>query len=63
MNLPVLEILSWVLSIRGHIPQFGEYECPPVRNEAPGTTSRVAIGLLAAPIVLVLTLWLAIRLI
>jgi hypothetical protein len=63
MNLPVLEIVFWVLSIRGHIPQFGEYECPPIRNEAPGTTSRVVISLLAAPILLVLTLWLVIRLI
>lgn len=63
MNLPVLETVFWILSIRGHIPQFGEYECPPARNEAPGTTSRAVIGLLAAPIVLVLTLWLAIRLI
>ena len=62
MNLPVLEIVFWVLNIRGHIPQFGEHECPPVRDEAPGTTSRVVIAL-AAPIVLILTLWLAIRLI
>ncbi len=63
MNLSALGIVLWVLSIRGHIPQFGEYECPPARNEAPGTVWRVAISVLAGAAVFVLTLWLAIRLI
>jgi hypothetical protein len=63
MNLSALEIVVWVLSIRGHIPQFGELECPPVRTEAPSTISRVAISVLAGAAVFVLTMWLAIRLI
>jgi hypothetical protein len=63
MNLPVLEIVYWILSIRGHIPQFGEHECPPARSDAPGPASRVVIGLFIAPIALALALWLAIRLI
>ena len=63
MNLSALEFVSWILSIRGHIPQFGEYECPPLRNEAPVTISRVVISVLAGAAVFMLTLWLAIRLI
>jgi hypothetical protein len=63
MNLSALELVSWILSIRGHIPQFGEYERPPLRTEAPATISRVVISVLAGAAVFVLTLWLAIRLI
>ena len=63
MNLSVLEIMFWILSIRGHIPQFGEYECPPIRNEAQGATSRIVIGSLISAAVFALLLWLAIRLI
>ncbi len=63
MNLSALEIVFWVLSIRGHIPKFGEIECPPVRDEAPSTISRVVISVVAGAVVFVLTMWLAIRLI
>jgi hypothetical protein len=60
----ILEIVFRILSIRGHIPQFGKYECPPVlRNEAPRAISRVVISVLAGAAVFALTLWLAIRLI
>jgi hypothetical protein len=63
MNLSALEIVFWVLSIRGHIPKFGELECPPVRDEAPSTISRVVISVVAGAAVFVLTMWLAIQLI
>jgi hypothetical protein len=63
MNFSALEIVAWVLGIRGHIPQFGELECPPVRDEAPATISRVVISVLAGAAVFVLTMWLAIKLI
>jgi hypothetical protein len=57
----IAEVVFWILNIRGHIPQFGDYH--PVRHESSGDTGGLApivIGFLFSVTFLALTLWLAV---
>jgi hypothetical protein len=62
MGLFILKIMFWSLGIRGHIPQFGDYQ--PNRNSpssfAFGAVTRIVAGFVVSVACLALALWLAV---
>jgi hypothetical protein len=55
----IVGIVFWALNIRGHIPQFGDYDAR--RNASPhadtGIVFRIVGGFLASVALLALALW------
>ncbi len=69
MGLYVLELAFWVLGIRGHIPQYGDYRPIPAASSFGAGSTRLLLILAAFVAVLALlalvvftATWLAIRL-
>ena len=65
MSLHMLDALIWILAIRGHIPQSGDFS--PVPGESPfGANTGPLMRALAAFVIMVaflsLVLWAAVRL-
>ena len=61
MGYHIAALVFWVLDIRGHIPQFGNYH--PVRNDpAPdgSAASRIVIGIFVCVGLFALALWFAV---
>jgi hypothetical protein len=61
MGYYIAGLVFWILDIRGHIPQFGNYH--PVRHDpAPhgGAASRIVIGFLVCVALLASSLWFAV---
>jgi hypothetical protein len=61
MGYYVAGAVFWILNIRGHIPQFGDYR--PIRHEPSGDAggpARIVIGFLVSVAFLALALWLAV---
>ena len=61
MGYYIAGLVFWILDIRGHIPQSGDYH--PVRNDRspdPGALSRIVIGFLVSVALLALALWFAV---
>ncbi len=69
MGLYVLELALWMLGIRGHIPQYGDYHPIPAASSKGGPGARLALVLAVFVAVLAVlammvwaAVWLAIRL-
>ncbi|MBI5262586.1 MAG: hypothetical protein HY852_12305 [Bradyrhizobium sp.] len=67
MGLFVLDVVLWLLGVRGHIPQFGDFRPVPSETSAnPSVLKRILTAFVAVFAVLSLavwaTVWLAIRL-
>jgi hypothetical protein len=61
MEYYIARAVFWILNIRGHIPQFGDYH--PVRHESSGDAgalARIVIGFFVSVAFLALALWLAV---
>jgi hypothetical protein len=63
MGHTIVGFVFWILDVRGHIPQFGDYY--PVRRRASphadrGLVLRIVVGFLVSVAFLALTLWLAV---
>ncbi len=69
MGLYVLELAFWVLGIRGHIPQYGDYHPNPAASSSGGGGTRlvmilaaVVAGLAALAMMVWVAVWLTLRL-
>jgi hypothetical protein len=69
MGLYVLEVMLWILDIRGHIPQFDDYrrfpaEPSPAAGAGPlvRTLTVLAVTLAVVALAIWAAVWLAIRL-
>ena len=61
MNLYVLDVLLWIIGIRGHVPHYDAFR--PGRNESSpgtGTLLRVLAGIVISVAALSLVLWTAV---
>ena len=62
MGYVIVEVVSWILSIRGHIPQFGDDH--PLRHNAPAgagiSVTRILAGFVIGAALLALALWVAV---
>ena len=61
MGYYIAGVAFWILNIRGHIPQFNDYQ--PMRNEPSreaGALARIVFGFLACVALLALALWVAV---
>ncbi len=69
MGLYVLELAFWMLGIRGHIPQYGDYHPIPAASSSAGGATRlvlilaaVAAGLAVLAMMVWVAVWLTLRL-
>ncbi len=69
MGLYVLELAFWMLGIRGHIPQYGDYHRLPAAPSSAGPGRRLlqaraacAAGLAGLAMMVWLAVWLTLRL-
>jgi hypothetical protein len=63
MNLYVLEVVFWILGIRGHIPQNGNFGVGSERSSLTGSAGwmmRVLAAFIVAVLLLSLVLWVAV---
>jgi hypothetical protein len=63
MNLYVLEVVIWILGIRGHIPQNGNFGAGSEKSSLTGNASRmmrVLAAFIVAVLLLSLVLWVAV---
>lgn len=63
MGLFALDIILWLLGVRGHIPQFDDFRpAPAAPSASPGTIARTVVAIVAVVAALVLALWATVRL-
>lgn len=63
MGLYVLELALWMLGIRGHIPQYGDYHPIPAASSPRGSGTRLALILAVFVVVfavLAMMVWVAV---
>ena len=56
----ILNAISWIFAIRGHIPQDGDFHPGPGDSSLGSTPTRMLAAFVAVVVVLTLALWVAV---